>query len=72
VTQTATARPGFHTRDGWHFRRVGAAVEVRCTTGAVILDAATWASVVAAVSVHGETRDTYRAALQLHNGEVSR
>jgi len=64
VTQT-----GFHARDGWYFERqddgsvkISAAVD-RCTEQ-LILPAAEWASVVAAVSAEGETAQSYQQALK--------
>lgn len=74
MTSTDELREGFHARDEWYFRR-GEDGSVRIVApdsmgpGAhqvVTIDANTWASVVAAVSVGGETADTFTRALQFH------
>jgi hypothetical protein len=68
--------PGFHSREGWFFRREDADGSVRLTApdsagpGAhqtVVLDANTWASAVASVSAAGEDGATFRRALDTHN-----
>lgn len=66
--------PGFHAKGGWYFRREeDGSVRILApdSSGAgahqrVDLDPSTWASVVASVSVSGETAETYRAALDFH------
>lgn len=59
----------FWTHNGIHFRRLSdGSVEIRCTSGGEVLDPHAWASVVAALSIHGEQNDTRRIALQFHQG----
>ena len=62
---------GFHARDGWYFHREpdGSVTIYASTPSAatrVTLDANTWASVVASVSVTGETAETFNHALTFH------
>jgi hypothetical protein len=67
--------PGFHARDGWYFRREDdGSVRILAPDSlgpgaqqAIVLDASTWASVVASVSAAGETGETYRTALLFHS-----
>lgn len=68
--------PGFHAHSGWFFRRepdgsVRILAPDSLGPGAqqtVVLDAGTWASVVASVSASGEDGTTFRAAERLHGG----
>jgi hypothetical protein len=67
----------FHVRDGWFFSRDDestppGAVTVRVQDGPTFtLAPHEWASVVASVSAHGETGETYRAALDFHQDAES-
>lgn len=58
--------PGFHARDGWHFRRQLDGAVTITGGGQVTLDPDTWASIAAAVSARGETSDTWRMARAFH------
>ena len=60
-------------RDGWLFERAGTGVKILRVAqpvaeleAAIVLSAEEWASVVASVSVAGETRDRRRRALKFH------
>ena len=60
---------GFHAKDGWYFERmedgsVRISAAVQRSTETLVVDAATWASIVAAVSATGGTSETFYAALQ--------
>jgi hypothetical protein len=67
---------GFHAHDGWYFRRNGdGSVTVSVTQTAqadapvereVTVSPETWASIVASVSLHGESALTFAAAAGLH------
>jgi hypothetical protein len=63
---------GFHAHTGWYFERqkdgsvkISAAVD-RCTE-TIILTAAEWPSVVAAVCADGKTSEAYQTAVRLHD-----
>lgn len=63
---------GFHARDGWHFRRgEGGTVTVWAGEDGPeqVFEPAVWASIVASVSVGGETTAGYRHALAFHQGD---
>lgn len=77
----------FHSRDGLHFERrengsVAVTVEVSGTDANgrafswprefILLDADTWASVVASVSAYGENGESFRAAENFHGGVAGR
>ena len=70
---TVAAHGGFHARAGWYFRRgADASVTVWSESGCeVVLDAATWASVVDSVSQYGEGHRAFHMALTFH-GEPKR
>lgn len=59
----------FHVRDNLFFERdADGSVEITCPDGTfLVIDASSWASVVASVSAQGETGESYRAALDFHN-----
>ena len=63
---------GFHAHDGWYFQRgdngAVTVTNVKHANCTVTVDANTWASIVASVSVSGETSNTFYAALTLHAG----
>jgi len=79
--------PGWiHSSDGWYWRRCenGDVAIVRRIqepddrgaqlyriTAAQRVDESTWTSIVAHVSAHGETIETFRSARALHHGDVS-
>jgi len=71
-----TAQQGFHASQGWWFRREDdGSVRILAPDSmgagahqALTLDAGTWASAVASVSVAGGSGETHRAALTLHDG----
>lgn len=57
----------YHQRDGWCFRRMNdGAVRIRHGIVSHVVPADEWASIVAAMSAHGENGTTYRAALEFH------
>lgn len=59
----------FHAKDGLTFERVGDTVRIRCGDMApVVLDAHTWASVVASMSLNGETIDSFYVAMRNFRG----
>jgi hypothetical protein len=67
----------FHAKDGWFFERTDDSdVRIVKTDGKLggptivegVLPTDTWASVVASVSVGGETLQTWQQALGFHNG----
>lgn len=67
----------FHAKMGFFFERLdGGAVRLRKedelgdTQFQVDFDSGTWASIVASVSLTGEMGDTFRKALELHDGQV--
>jgi len=65
----------FHAKEGWYFERItdgGVRVliqphEYTPPTQTVEFDADTWASIVAAVSARGESREVWAEALALHH-----
>jgi hypothetical protein len=76
---------GFHSHDGWFFKRLHVGGDVLVTYApvdplaedagvngkhwpllCVVLDADTWASIVASVSCDGETGPRYQEALRFH------
>jgi hypothetical protein len=65
--------PGaFHAHDGWFFKRNedGSVTVWAGDDGAEqSFEPSEWASIVASVSVGGETGATYRRALGLHSGQ---
>jgi hypothetical protein len=66
--------PGFHAKAGWYFERqpdgsVKISAAVQRTTETLVVDAAEWASVVAAVSRDGGTSQTFAAAREIHDPE---
>lgn len=63
----------FHVADGVTFERLGnGSVRVeKDNVFAVVIDAGSWASVVATVSPEGETAGTFAAAQQFHGGAVA-
>lgn len=64
--------PGaFHAHDGWHFRRnEDGSVTIWPGVGdEASFEPSEWASIVASVSVGGETSQAYHRALGLHSGE---
>lgn len=66
-----TEPAGFHAHDGWYFHReTDGSVKVTATRGevVVVLHPDTWASIVASVSVHGETAETFGQARAFHGG----
>jgi hypothetical protein len=72
----AVHHPGFHAQDGWYFDRQGdgsvkisAAVQ-RCSEE-IVLDADTWASIMASMSAAGETSVRYQQARRFHAGTES-
>lgn len=68
----------FHAQGGLYFTRIkgggvvvglpGASVQAEAGEASVVLDAATWASVVASMTAVGENSDTFARALCLHGG----
>ena len=62
----------FHIHDGWKVER-GPADEVRIWNAKqhafLIMDAETWASVIAHVAAGGDTAENFAAALRLYHGE---
>lgn len=68
----------FHAKDGWTFERLTGG-EVRIivrenregggTLASVVLDAGTWASVMASVSALGEDAYTFGVAWHFHEGQ---
>ena len=65
----ANPHKAFHARQGWYFRREpdgSVRIFVDSLDGGIILDANTWASVVAHVCARGENFDTFTAAVAFH------
>lgn len=70
-----TNAPGFHSKEGLFFKRVNNG-DVRVQKwsdtapftllSSVVVDAHTWASIVASVSYDGEDHKSYREALEFH------
>jgi hypothetical protein len=70
---------GFHAHDGWYFRReADGRVRISIMDGpqadaqpirGLVLDASSWASIVASVSGRGENGERHRAALAFHAAE---
>jgi hypothetical protein len=73
---------GFHAKDGWYFRRsANGDVEIFVTetphhespiARSVVIDASSWASIVASVCARGEDGATFREALLFHGSEPVR
>ncbi|MCU1488925.1 MAG: hypothetical protein JWM85_330 [Acidimicrobiaceae bacterium] len=67
----------FHAQQDWYFRRdeIGSVV-IRHGNGPdcdeVVLDVRTWASVVAHVSLEGDSSDTFNAAFRFHTAGAVR
>jgi len=62
---------GFHAHSGWYFERLeDGSVKISAAVGrcieSIVLTAAEWPSVVAAVCGQGETSEAYQAAVRLH------
>ncbi len=67
----------FHWTDGWYFARTEddsvqiekreSAHEDAPVVVSAVIDADSWASIVASVAARGETGDTWRAARAFHN-----
>lgn len=65
----ASEHPGAFARHGWWFRRGSdASVTIWTADGdvEVTFTPQVWASIVAAVSEHGEGNDAYRSAFNFH------
>ena len=62
----------FHVESGWEFARVkgGGVVVAIHGNPRLTMDAAGWASVVAAMQAGGETTESYYAALSAHTGQA--
>jgi hypothetical protein len=61
----------FHANDGLTFERLDdGAVLVELGDHQVVVEESVWASVVASVSQHGETHETWLAARQFHSGQA--
>lgn len=65
----------FHYKDGWYFERlVDGSVRIIKNIGSlpsatsVTIDPASWASIVAHVSLDGDTADTFAKAVVFHQG----
>ena len=73
-----TPNPCFHFRDNWFFERIKEG-NVRIyhldAWGLVergfVVDAASWASIVASVSKLGDNAKTYQMAIAYHQGDLS-
>lgn len=75
---------GFHWRDGLYFERLkdGSVKATQYTpittnwndgmnkTWQIIIPAPEWASIVASMSIEGETTETYYVTLNRHNGTI--
>lgn len=61
---------GFHAHDGWYFHReADGSVRATATGGEeIILHPDTWASIVAHVSVTGDTAEAFEQARAFHDG----
>lgn len=80
ASQFDLSKPWYHWRDGvmWQRMEGGQVVVARIPDAMVankaewefVIPAAEWASIVASVSVRGETGDTWREALAFHTGGV--
>lgn len=59
--------PRFHARDGWYFeRQPDGGVRIIAPIGEIVLDAETWASVAASVTLAGEHGETFRLMRWAH------
>ena len=67
----------FHWKDRWHFERIGSSVHIYHEVGGqgtdpighdvdIEIDSDSWASIVASVSVEGDTALTFRIVKALH------
>ncbi len=65
----------FHWRDGWYFGRIlGSKGDVIIRNDqfggfSIIIDAASWCSIIASVSKEGETSESWQKANELHKRE---
>lgn len=66
----------FHYKDGWYFSRLedgSVCIEKEHAAGIVtsktIIDPSSWASIVASVSIKGDTREAFDKAEELHMKE---
>jgi len=67
----------FHARDDWYFKRIkDGAVRIHHldTQGLMdrgfVVDANTWASIVASVSKLGDTAEVFQKEIALHQGDL--
>jgi hypothetical protein len=67
----------FHHKDGWYFGRLhdgSVLIQKRGLDGGIlehVIDVDSWASIVAAVSVSGETRESWQLARVFHIDDLS-
>ena len=62
--------PKFHPKDNWFFQRMDTEGVVKITSHSgdtLVVDPDTWASIVASVSIRGESAGTQFQAKQFHN-----
>jgi len=65
----------FHYKDGWLFERATDDGDVHIyhldLELDIMIDPASWASIVASVSKLGETAESYQHAIAAHQGDIS-
>lgn len=60
----------FHAKNGWFFeRQEDGSVKVISPKDRIILDPDTWASVIASMSIRGDSAEAFQEAKRLHSLE---